>query len=48
VKPNKLLQNSESKKIGDRTNPDHNIIDQEDLKRSHMPFAQIKEKIIAD
>lgn len=45
VKPDKELHNSATKKIGDRTHFVANIIDQEDLKRSHIPFASIKSKI---
>jgi len=42
VKPDKELHNSSTKKIGDKTQFVANIIDQDDLKRSHIPFAQIK------
>lgn len=48
MKPDKALKNSETKKIGDKTKPIANIIDQEDLKKSHIPFASIKQKIQAD
>ena len=44
IQPQMKLQNSETKKIGDTLDRFvKNEIDQDFLKRSHLPFAQVKE-----